>query len=98
MIRDAPLLILDEPTASLDAAAAERILAPLDRLMSGRTTIVISHNLLTVTRADQIVHLHSGRVTEIGTHAELIRRDGGYAQLYRLHHPSRQTPDRKVSA
>jgi ATP-binding cassette subfamily B protein len=94
MIRDAPVLILDEPTASLDAASSDRILAPLDRLMTGRTTIVISHNLLTVTSADQIVYLEGGLITEIGTHAELLNRDGGYAQLYRLHQPTRASPAR----
>jgi ABC-type multidrug transport system fused ATPase/permease subunit len=94
MIRDAPVLVLDEPTASLDAASSDRILAPLDRLMTGRTTIVISHNLLTVTSADQIVYLEGGRITEIGTHAELLNQDGGYAQLYRLHQPTRTFPAR----
>jgi ATP-binding cassette subfamily B protein len=98
MIRDAPLLILDEPTASLDAAASARILAPLDRLIAGRTTLVISHNLLTVTRAHQIVHLTNGQITEIGTHAELMRHGGGYAQLYRLHQPTHDPADKKVSA
>lgn len=87
MIRDAPILLLDEPTASLDAQASERILAPLRRLITGRTTIVISHNLLTVSDADQILYLDHGRVTEIGTHAQLLAGNNHYAHLYRLHHP-----------
>ena len=88
MIRDAPILLLDEPTASLDADASQRILAPLNRLMAGRTTIVISHNLLTVTDADKILYLDHGRVTGLGTHSELLERNDGYAHLYHLHHPS----------
>lgn len=87
MIRDAPILLLDEPTASLDAQAGERILAPLRRLITGRTTIVISHNLLTVSDADQILYLDHGQVTEIGTHAQLLAGNNHYAHLYRLHHP-----------
>ncbi|WP_211177690.1 ABC transporter ATP-binding protein [Pseudonocardia acidicola] len=85
MIRDAPILILDEPTTSLDAEASQRVLTPLRRLMTGRTTVVISHNLLTVTEADQIVYLDHGRVAETGTHAELLTNGRGYAHLYQLH-------------
>ena len=87
MVRDAPVLILDEPTTGLDAGATERVLTPLRRLMEGRTTLVISHNLLTVTDADQIVYLEDGRITASGRHRELLTRSPGYAELYRLHHP-----------
>ncbi|MGH4002410.1 MAG: ABC transporter ATP-binding protein, partial [Pseudonocardiaceae bacterium] len=88
MIRDAPILLLDEPTTGLDVEASQRILTPLRRLITGRTTIIISHNLLTVTDADQIIYLDHGKITEIGTHAELLRNNDNYAHLYYLHHPA----------
>jgi ATP-binding cassette subfamily B protein len=88
MIRNAPILVLDEPTASLDVQASERILGPLRRLMTGRTTIVISHDLLTVAEADQIIHLERGRVVESGSHERMLRDGNGYAHLYRLRHPA----------
>jgi ATP-binding cassette, subfamily B, bacterial len=85
MIRDAPVLVLDEPTTGLDARSSENVMVPLRRLMEGRTTIVISHNLLTVRDASKIVVLEDGRITERGTHRDLLETNGSYAHLYRLH-------------
>ncbi|MFE5587126.1 ABC transporter ATP-binding protein [Kitasatospora sp. NPDC056531] len=87
MVRDAPVLVLDEPTTGLDAESARRIMGPLRALMAGRTTIIISHNLLTVRDADQIVLLEQGRITAQGTHEELLADSPAYADLHRLHHP-----------
>ena len=86
-IRNAPVLLLDAPPTGLDAASTERVVAPLRRLMAGRTSLIISHNLLTVTDADLILYLEKGRITAGGTHQRLLACSPGYAQLYRMHHP-----------
>ncbi|MER5430105.1 ABC transporter ATP-binding protein [Streptomyces sp. NPDC002588] len=88
MIRDAPVLILDEPTTGLDAESGRRVMEPLRRLMAGRTTIVISHNLLTVRDATRILVLDHGRVVEQGTHHDLLLRGRTYARLHRFHAPA----------
>jgi len=85
MIREAPILVLDEPTTGLDAGSGERIMRPLENLMSGRTTIVISHNLVTAGRADRVVVMENGTIVEVGDPAGLAAQDGPYSRLLRLH-------------
>jgi thiol reductant ABC exporter CydD subunit len=85
-LRDAPFLILDESTSSLDPAQEARLSQAVRELMRGRTTLVIAHRLATVARADQILVLASGRLAETGAHADLLQRHGPYARLLSAHH------------
>jgi ABC-type multidrug transport system fused ATPase/permease subunit len=83
-LKDAPLLILDEPTSSVDSQTEAAIIDALDRLMVGRTTFIIAHRLSTTRRADLVIVLDRGRVVERGTPAELVRAGGLYARLYKI--------------
>ncbi|MEA3222344.1 MAG: lipid A export permease/ATP-binding protein MsbA [Thermodesulfobacteriota bacterium] len=84
IMRDAPILILDEATSSLDTESEREVQAALDKLMIGRTTFVIAHRLSTVVGADRVIVLSKGDLVEEGTHSELLSRQGYYARLYHL--------------
>ena len=91
LLRDAPILILDEPTSALDIATEALVITGIERLMAGRTTFIIAHRLSTVQHCDRIVVLDGGRIVEAGGLAELLRRDGLFAQYYRTQFvPERQ--------
>lgn len=84
LLRDAPILILDEATASLDSEAERHIQAALEALMKQRTTLVIAHRLSTIEKADLIIVMHNGKILETGTHTDLLAKGQHYAELYRL--------------
>ncbi|MEM7196716.1 MAG: ATP-binding cassette domain-containing protein, partial [Pseudomonadota bacterium] len=83
LYRDAPILILDEATSSLDSRSEKRIQSAIDRLIANRTTLVIAHRLSTIEQADQILVLDSGEIIERGTHEELLALNGVYVQLHK---------------
>jgi subfamily B ATP-binding cassette protein MsbA len=84
-VRNSPILILDEPTASLDSESEKIVSDALGKLMKGRTVITISHRLNTLTSADKIFVIKEGVVAEEGTHESLLAKDSVYAELYRVY-------------
>ena len=95
LLKDAPILILDEATSSLDPESEQYVRAALDEVMRGRTTLVIAHRLSTIQRADVILVLDDGRIVERGTHAELLARGGTYAELYASQFEDRTSIERR---
>ena len=97
LIKDAPIVLLDEPTTGLDSRSEGLVMEALERLLSGRTAIMIAHRLGTIRRADQIVVIDDGRIVETGTHDELLTRNGGYREFHDLQFPSGQETDEEMA-
>ena len=93
LIKNAPILILDEATSALDNESERQVQASLERLMRGRTTLVIAHRLSTVQNADRIIVLDAGRIVEQGAHSELLAANGLYASLYKMQFREDSSPE-----
>ena len=89
MLKNAPILLLDEATAALDSKSESIVQNSLERLMTNRTTVVIAHRLSTIINADRIYVFNEGEIVEQGTHEELVALDGVYAQMYRIQYKKR---------
>ena len=95
-LADPSVLVLDEATSNLDPGTEHHVERAMEKLMHGRTTIVVAHRLSTAARADRIGVVYDGRLAELGSHAELVARGGHYAELYRtwaVHQAQPQVPD-----
>ena len=92
LLRDAPILILDEPTSALDVETEAQVMDGIKRLTSGRTTFIIAHRLSTIRNCDLILVLRDGIIAEQGTFAELMRRNGVFAELYNTQFRDEESP------
>jgi subfamily B ATP-binding cassette protein MsbA len=93
IIRNSPILILDEPTTGLDAASEDLVIDALDRLMEGRTVLIISHHLALIRRANIILVLKDGKIIERGTHDELLMKQGLYSEFHEIQFRKEETPE-----
>jgi ABC-type multidrug transport system fused ATPase/permease subunit len=97
IIRDTPILILDEASNGLDAASEKLVFEGLDRLMKGKTSIVIAHRLSTVRNADVILVIKDGEIVERGNHEDLLRAGGLYAELYEIQFRREENPEASLT-
>ncbi len=84
LLKDAPIVLLDEVTSALDPVNEAAVHDGIERLMTGRTVVMVAHRLRTVQRADRVVFLAGGQIVEEGSHEELLRRDGRYADYWQI--------------
>jgi subfamily B ATP-binding cassette protein MsbA len=98
LLKDAPILILDEATSELDSESESLVQSALNNLMTGRTVFVIAHRLSTIRRADVIAVLDNGSISERGTHEDLLARGGVYARLYEIQFRDAEPVSRTVSS
>ncbi|MEO7727859.1 MAG: ATP-binding cassette domain-containing protein, partial [Burkholderiales bacterium] len=91
LLKNAPVLILDEATSALDSESERHVQAALETLMRGRSTLVIAHRLSTIEKAARIIVLEHGRIAEIGSHRELLAKNGIYAKLYNIQFKLQET-------
>ena len=96
ILKNPPVLVLDEATAAVDNETEAAIQRSLDRITASRTTLVIAHRLSTVRHADQIVVMEQGRIVESGHHDDLISRNGSYANLWRVQAGLRQNEELRL--
>ena len=92
LIKNAPIILLDEPTAALDSESEQNVQEAFAELRKGRTTLVIAHRLSTIMHADNILVMEGGLVVESGRHEELLRKGGRYASFYRLQLREQEAP------
>jgi subfamily B ATP-binding cassette protein MsbA len=97
ILKNAPVLILDEATSALDSESERHVQAALETLMQGRTSLVIAHRLSTIEKADRIVVMQKGQIVEMGTHRELLAKNGVYAQLHRIQFEWHDAEKQKLS-
>jgi ATP-binding cassette subfamily B protein/subfamily B ATP-binding cassette protein MsbA len=97
ILRDAPILILDEPTSSVDTETEALIIQGFEELRAGRTTFIIAHRLSTIREADVIVVVRGGQIVEQGSFAELMRQQGAFAALYGTQFSEAAEPQRAAS-
>jgi ABC-type multidrug transport system fused ATPase/permease subunit len=86
LVKDAPIILLDEATAALDSESEQQVQEAIEHLCRNRTTIVIAHRLHTIMHADAILVVEGGKIVERGRHEDLLRRDGRYASFFRIQH------------